>query len=466
MIIWLLFFSILYVGLLIFAAKKARSQNKGSTDEILLARSGVPTILLFLSFAATLFSTFTLMGVPDFFRNHGVATWIFIGVTDVAMGFVVLWFGLRYKTIIDSENIRSMSGLLKKRYLGNSGWIIYLLGIFVFLAPYVAIQIQGVSQLLTALTPGGIPAWSWAVVMLALIFIYSWVGGLRAIMYSDVAQGVVLLGVLWAIATILMAKFGGPAELFEQARNTSTDHMTAPGPKGLMSFQFLFASFIAILWMPVTQPQLTTRIAAAKSVREIPLMALGISFFALLVLLPTIIVGMVGLVSYTGVSGGEFLAQVLVADQPPVLGALAIVGLIAAAMSTADSQLFALGSESQVGFASNDENLKIGSTKIIIVIFTIGCFALSLLATPEIVSLARVSFAGTGIIGPMIILAIFSKNHLSFVLPLITAISLFAFLLSSIGVIGNSYIGIRLDLLLFAITSVAAISEYAYNRVT
>ena len=134
------------------------------------------------------------MGVPNFFRTHGVGTWIFIGVSDVAMGFVVYWFGIRYKTIVDNENIRGVSSLLKNRYNnGSLSWIVYLLGIFIFLTPYVAIQIQGVSQLLTALAPSDIPSWVWSLGMLTLILIYSWVGGLRAIMYSDVAQGIILL---------------------------------------------------------------------------------------------------------------------------------------------------------------------------------------------------------------------------------------------------------------------------------
>lgn len=460
MTFWLSIFGIMYIALLVFAANSAKSKNKDDADEVLLARSGVPTLLLFISFSATLFSTFTLMGVPEFFRSHGVGTWLFIGVTDVAMGFVVYWFGVKYKKTIDSQDIRSVSSLLKSRYSGNLSWLVYLAGVFVFLAPYVAIQIQGVSQLLTALAPADIPSWVWAVAMLSLILIYSWVGGLRAIMYSDVAQGIILLFVIWIVAILVTQNAGGLSNIFNSIRQTSPELLTTPGPKGLMNFQFLIASFFAILWMPITQPQLTTRIASAKSVKEIPMMALGISFFALIILLPTIVIGFVGAIDYAGLSSGQFLAHVLVIDRPEFIGALAVIGLLAAAMSTADSQLFALGAESQIALSKNENKINLNSTKIVIIAFSAVCFILSLLSSSELVLLARVSFAGTAIIGPMIVLALFSKEKLGVITPIITAIALMLFLIASFKLIPSAYFGVRIDLILMFSTAVIAFLQY------
>jgi len=448
--LWLIIFGILYIALLIFSAKYASNKNNNNTDEILLARSGVPILLLFLSFSATLFSTFTLMGVPNFFRVHGVGTWIFVAVSDVAMGFIVFWFGLRYKEIIDKENIRTISSLLKKRYKGGLSWKVYLFGVFIFLTPYVAIQIQGVSQLLSALTPSNIPSWFWSIGMLALILIYSWVGGLRAIMYSDVAQGTILLFVIWIVASMVIKDANGVFSIFDTIEKTSPELLTLPGPKGLMTFQFLFVSFIAILLMPITQPQLTTRIASTKSKNEIPLMALGISFFAFIILLPTIAIGFYGVIKYPDLSSGEFLAKVLVIDRPDYIGALAIIGLLAAAMSTADSQLFSLGAESQVAFSKDEEKINIKSAKFIIISFALISLILSLVSSQELVLLARVSFVGTALLAPMILIAVLSreKSNINNTIPLLTLISLGIFLLASFKLIPNSLFGIRLDLLL------------------
>ena len=50
-----------------------------------------------LTFAATLFSTFTLLGMPEFFRTHGVGSWIFLAIADAAMFFLILWFGVHLR---------------------------------------------------------------------------------------------------------------------------------------------------------------------------------------------------------------------------------------------------------------------------------------------------------------------------------------------------------------------------------
>lgn len=457
---WIIVIGLIYISALVYSAYYAKRINSDNADEILLARSGVPTLLLFLSFSATLFSTFTLIGVPDFFRNHGLATWVFIGVSDVAMGFIVLWFGSKYRRVLEAEGLRGVSSLLKSRYKSPIALFVYILGIFVFLAPYVTIQIKGISGIATALTPGDIPSWIWAFGMLFLILMYSWIGGLRAIMYSDVVQGLVLLMVIWVVATTLTSDFGGLTAVFDNVRNNTPALLEAPGPKGLMSAQFLIASFIAIMWMPITQPQLTTRVAAAKSPKEIPVMALGISVFAFIILLPTIAIGMIGAVAYPDLGASEFLAKVLVEQQTPLIGALAIVGLLAAAMSTADSQLFALGSESQLSTAKDETKLNRSFTRILVVLFAVGCFALSQITSSELVSLARVSFAGTALIGPMILLALYSTKPLTNFSPLITGLCLIFFLLGNLSLIPMSLLGVRLDLVLMALTTLVASSEY------
>ena len=113
---------------------------------------------------------------------------------------------------------------------------------------------------------------------------------------------------------------------------------------------------------------------------------------------------------------------------------MAVIGLLAAAMSTADSQLFALGAESQIALSKDEGKLNIGSTKIVILVFSAICFVLSILSSSELVLLARVSFAGTAMVGPMIILALFSKGKIANFVPAFAALALAIFLAASFQV--------------------------------
>ena len=69
-------YGIALVGLSIRARKSTESDSKG----YFFAGGSLGGFLGLFTFAATLFSTFTILGMPDFFRNHGVGSWIFLGI--------------------------------------------------------------------------------------------------------------------------------------------------------------------------------------------------------------------------------------------------------------------------------------------------------------------------------------------------------------------------------------------------
>ena len=89
---YLLLIGVLYVGVLFFLSLRSRKEIKTSSD-FMLGGAKIGLILGFMTFAATLFSTFTLMGMPDFSRNNGVGAWIFLAFSDAVMVFFILWFG-------------------------------------------------------------------------------------------------------------------------------------------------------------------------------------------------------------------------------------------------------------------------------------------------------------------------------------------------------------------------------------
>ncbi|MEZ4848991.1 MAG: hypothetical protein R3B93_10330 [Bacteroidia bacterium] len=70
-----------------------------------------------------------------------------------------------------------------------------------------------------------------------------------------------------------------------------------------------------------------------KDNRALNRTALGLGIFAILVILPTMFLGMYGAIKYAGVDTATFLGQALILDQSPYVGAFIIIGLIAAAIS-------------------------------------------------------------------------------------------------------------------------------------
>ncbi len=462
MTLWLWIIGGAYLAVLVYATIHSRRQTK-SADDYVLAGSNVGLFLGFLTFSATVFSTFTLMGMPDFFRTHGVGAWIFLAVSDGGMVFLILALGLYLRRRVAERGFKGMSGLLSECYGKRWGGYVYFAGAFLFLVPYVAIQIRGIGIFLEAAFPQTLPFWGWATLIVVVMLIYSEIGGLKAIIYSDALQGVLLMIVTWIVALGCIRYFGGVGAMFEQVGQVNEALLSTPGPNGLFSFQFLLASFFAILMYPFTQPQVAVRIIIMKDGGSMRRMAVAVGVFAIMLIMATIPIGMYGAVRYADLSVSDFLVNVLMFDQAPIIGAAVAIGLIAAAMSTADSQIFALGAEVR-SLISGTERAVMLRTKLAIVFFAVAALVFAVLSNDQLVLLARVSFAGTAMLGPLVLAGIFSKRPPGSEVLVITALGVIVFGLSSLGVIPGTIGSVRMDLFLFGVLGIFTVGSVFYRN--
>lgn len=458
MLKWLIIVGTIYTAILFFLSWQSRKKIK-SNEDFMMAGSNIGIILGFMTFAATLFSTFTLMGMPDFSRTHGIGAWIFLAFSDAGMVFLIVWFGYHLRRQVSKKGFKGMSELLQNCYQNKWAGFVYFLAVFIFLVPYVAIQIRGVAIFLEQAFPAALPAWGWSLMIVVIMLLYSEFGGLKAIIYADFMQGTMLLIVVWVIAITCLNYLGGWAEMFEQAEVANAALLSTPGPKGLLNAQFLIASFLAILMIPVTQPQLSTRLVIMKSTGKMFRMAVAVGTFAMLVILPTIVIGLYGAIRYPDANVADFLGHVLLRDQAGFIAAAAIIGLFAAAMSTSDSQLFAMGNELRglLGHKGSDSLLPI---RIAIICFAIASLIFSLVSSDQLVLLARISFAGTAMMGPLVILGIFSQKPQGWFMILMSGLGLAAFVLSQARVLPAMVGPFRIDLFLMIVLAVAAFGNY------
>ena len=461
---WLIILGGIYLSLLVYATIDARSRVK-SSDDYVMAGSMVGLFFGFLTFAATLFSTFTLLGMPDFFRTHGIGAWIFLAVADAAMSFVIIWFAFHLRRKAAEKGFKGVAGLMSQCYMNRWAGYLYLLGIFIFLVPYVAVQIRGIGIFMNAAFPDTMPVWGWAVSIVVAMLIYSELGGLKAIIYSDGLQGTVLFTVTAIIAYNCIDNFGGVAAMFQQVKAENAALLSVPGPHGLFSVQFLVASFLVILMVPVTQPQLTTRIVIMRDMRTTHRMAVAVGLFALLLILMIIPIGMYGALKYPDAPTTEFLAKTIIYDQAPIVAAAVAIGLIAAAMSTADSQIFALGTELR-SLLSGDDEIIMKITRIAIVVFALAGLVVAILSSNQLVLLARVSFAGTAILAPFVLAAVLTSHRPGIEIIISTAFGLMLFLASVLGLIPEVIGTIRLDLMILLSLSMIAGASVLLRRHT
>ena len=448
---------LVYLALLVGVSLWQRRVNEDSKD-YLLAGGSLSTVLGLFTFAATLFSTFTLLGMPDLFRVHGVGAWHFLAVSDMALVFGVIWVGYHFRRVALGEGYWGMSGFLNRRYGNRWAGGVAFFGVFLFLIPYVAIQIKGVSDFVAYAFPGLLPGWGWSVLLVGVMLLYSELGGLKAIVYNDAIQGLILLVVIWIVGLSCLVDLGGLREGYAALEARDPALLSVPGPNGLFTPQFLVGSAVAILMIPFTQPQVSIRLAIMRDDRAMYRMAVGVGTFAILVILPTAFIGLYGALRYPDLNAFEFLTRTLVHDQPATLAAFVIVGLLAAAISTADSQIFALGTELRSLLTVDDDRRLLRITKLGIGGFALLSLAFSVVSGDQLALLARTSFAGTSLLAPMIFTAIFAGDRArGAALPVATLLALLVFVASLLGFFPDAVAGVRLDLLLLIVLAVLAL---------
>ncbi len=467
MISWLVFFFTLFLASLGYASYISYQKNR-SSDDFMLAGSNIGAILGFLTFSAALFSAFTFMGMPDFFRTHGVGAWIFLALSDALMVFLLVWFGYSLRKRAALTGYKGVAGFIQTCYQNRYAGYLIFVSSFLFLIPYVAIQIRGISIFLNAAFPDMLPYWSWAAILVVLMLVYSEIGGLKAIVYSDAIQGVIMLAVIWIIGVTCLKMAGGLEPALAKVSENNPGLLSLPGPKGLFTSPFLIASAIAIVLIPISQPQFTTRLVVLKSLKSVHKMAYAVGIFAILVILPTAFIGLYGAVKYPDASTADFLSSALLFDQAVPVAALAVVGLFAACLSTTNAQIFALGTELRSLLSGSDKfNMRV--TQVSIVVFSLIVLVFSTYMSDELVLLARVSFTGTSMIAPVVLGAVIFKNPPKSLLVL-SSIALGYFVLSLAGFVPDAFGDLPLDFVmycvLFVLTLILMLSHHFTQKTT
>ena len=455
---------IIYLTILIFLARRTRLKER-TTSNYLLAGGNLGMMLGLFTTAATIFSAFTVIGMPDFFRTHGIGAWIFLAVADAMMVYILIRVGVIIRAKARSNEYNGMAGLLTRAYGFKFAGFVAFIGVVIFLIPYISVQIRGVSIFLNAAFPNALPVWGWSSLIVAIMIFYSEVGGLRAIMYNDTLQGIILFIVIWIIGINCLSEFGSVKGMFEKVESIESSLLSVPGPKGLFTTQFFIISAVSIVLLPFTQPQISTRVIIMKNTAALRRMAIGLGVFATLVILPTMFMGMYGAVLYPDSSVQEFIGHVLLYDQAPAVGALGLIGLIAAAISTSDSQIFALGTELR-SLLTVDDKRALAITRIFIMVFGIIALIFSILSSEHLVLLARTSFAGTALLGPLILVGILSDKKPGLLIPVCTVLALLLFVMSNADILPGKIGQIEIEMLLFGFLLLATGLEMVRLRVS
>ena len=203
---------------------------------------------------------------------------------------------------------------------------------------------MGTGYMLEGIT--GIPYWQGALIAVLVTVIYVVMGGMRAVAWTDTIQGLVMIVVIFAAALyISFTGFGGPVEQMAAVAAKSPRTLQIPGPIGLWTYQYTI-SFAMLIWFcgPL-MPHLWVRYYSPNSEKTVKYMAMLIPIYATIIYVPAVLLGTAGTVLAPGLARADTVVPVVLSKfAPPALSVLVVVGIFAAAMSTADGMLLLVSS--------------------------------------------------------------------------------------------------------------------------
>ena len=180
-------------------------------------------------------------------------------------------------------------------------------------------------------------------VLLVVAALYLALGGLRAVYWTDVVQGVWMYAAVWIGALVLTYKlFGGPLALWRRVATERPDLLTVPGPEGFFSPGIWLGMTVSLSFGIILQPHIIIRYYSATSGRVVKWLGATTPIYLMTLYIPAAMVGIGGALVMPGLEQPDRVFPLMLFEHaPPVLTGLILAGATAAAMSTLDSILHA-----------------------------------------------------------------------------------------------------------------------------
>jgi SSS family solute:Na+ symporter len=251
--------------------------------------------------------------------------------------WIVLALGWIFLPFYQRSGVFTMPEFLEKRFDHRSRWILSVFSIAAYVLTKISVTIYAGGVVVSALL--GIDFWTGAIATVVLTGIYTVLGGMRAVIYTEAIQAVVLVIGAAVLTLIGLDQIGG----WESMKETVTPEYlnmwrSASDPDFPWPALFISSTIVGI-WYWCTDQYIVQRALTAKNLQE---GRRGTIFGALLKLLPVFLFLIPGVIALTLKMRGELnwdspdeAFPVLMSNLlPSGLRGLVAAGLLAALMSS------------------------------------------------------------------------------------------------------------------------------------
>ena len=335
----LIFLYILLTIVLGFLANRAMSVD---LEDFLLYGRKAGFVVLYLTVVATYHSAFAFLGSGGFFYRYGIGFWE-AGTWTVLTGAITYTLGVRIWVLGKRFGYITPADMLADFYESEAVRVVVALVSVLFTILYIQVQAQGLGYIISVASGDRISFEMGTLLLMIVAGGYLMAGGLRAVYWTDVVQGIWMYVAVWAGALVLSHKlFGGPLALWKRVAAERPDLLSLPGPEGFFTPGMWIGMTVALSFGIVLQPHMLIRYYTAVSGSTIKWLGATTPIFLMTLYIPAALVGLGGAIVLPNLAiPDQIFPELLVRFAPAWLTGLILAGATAAAMSTLDSILHA-----------------------------------------------------------------------------------------------------------------------------
>ncbi len=357
-----------YLTLLLALAMFSGKLFRGTSKDYFVASHSIGPFMLLMSVFGTTMTAFALVGSTGKTFQIGVGTYGLMasssGLIHAACFFLI---GIRVWAIAKRHGYVTQIQFFRNRF--ESSGIGYLLfPILVLLViPYLLIGVIGSYRVLGPMTAGmfpnafeatggSVPPWIIGIVICGVVLAYIFAGGSRAAAWANTFQTIVFMAMGVLAFTLISKHFGGLEAAIQQANAghliRTPDEISIAGKftREIGIHPLTFATYMFIPLSVGMFPHLFQHWLTAKSAKSFKLTVIAHPLCILIVWVPCVLIGLWATGTVAGMPplpdakvGAVLSIMIAKLVASPVIIGMVTAGILAAIMSSLDSQFLCLG---------------------------------------------------------------------------------------------------------------------------
>ncbi len=332
----------IWILLAVIIAHYARTKIGITLEDFFLANRALGGFISAMTYSATTYSAFMMIGLVGFVYSSGVAAFGFEMTYLIFTVLLLSIFAPRFWSAGRKHGYITPPEMLADRY--ENRWVGVMASVIslVMLIPYTSVQLMGAGYLFSGLTDGQVPFMVGVLFMAAFSsFIALW-AGMKSVSWTDALQALTMLVSAFILLFFVFYNFfGGPVGFF------TTIQAEHPGLlKVNWDSKFFIGLSLPWAFFALTNPQVSQRLFVSKDIKSLKRMIIFFSIFGLIYTIITTLLGLAAADIVPGLNQADQAMPQLLTKIPQALAVIIFLGIFAAASSTLGSIMLSLSSTS------------------------------------------------------------------------------------------------------------------------